>query len=86
VVYQRLSSIAAQSSRTALLKLTLRSLARVDEKGNKVLYPGEYLLLMNNGPLAEVAFNLTGEQAVIDEWPQPEGNRTGKGVSGFKGY
>ena len=86
VAYQRLSSIAPLSSSTALLNLTLGSLARVDEKGNKVLYPGEYRLLIDNGPSTEVVFNLTGEQAVVDEWPQPEGNRTGKGVSGFEGY
>ncbi|KAF2636649.1 glycoside hydrolase [Massarina eburnea CBS 473.64] len=86
VSYQRLFSIEGGASKTATLNLTLGSLARVDEKGNTVLYPGEYRLEVDNGPLASVDFTLTGEQKVLDEWPQPPANRTGKGVSGFEGY
>jgi len=65
----------------------LASLARVDEMGNKVLYPGDYSLLIDNGPLASVNFTLTGEQRTLEEWPQPPANRTRKGsgyyVAGF---
>ncbi|KAF2179690.1 glycoside hydrolase family 3 protein [Zopfia rhizophila CBS 207.26] len=86
VAYQRLFSIAGGSSSIATLNLTLGSLARVDEKGNKVLYPGEYSLLIDNQPLTSVNFTLTGEEAVIEEWPQPPKNRTRKGVSGFEKY
>ncbi|KAF1949057.1 glycoside hydrolase [Byssothecium circinans] len=86
VSYQRLSGISGGSSGTATLNLTLGSLARVDERGNTVLYPGDYGLLIDNAPLTSVNFTLTGEQKVLDEWPQPPANRTGKGVSGFEGY
>jgi beta-D-xylosidase 4 len=89
VGYQRLFSVAGGSSSTAMLNLTLASLARVDEMGNKVLYPGEYSLLIDNAPLAMYNFTLTGDQsgAMLDEWPQPPANRTKKNdgyyVAGF---
>lgn len=86
VAYQRLFSIAGGQSSTANLNLTLGSLARVDEKGNKVLYPGDYSLLIDNQPLTSVNFTLTGSEAILDEWPQPPANRTGKGASGFENY
>lgn len=86
VAYQRLFYISGGSSATANLNLTLGSLARVDERGNKVLYPGEYSLLIDSQPLASVNFTLTGEEVVLDEWPQPPANRTRKGVSGFERY
>jgi beta-D-xylosidase 4 len=84
VGYQRLHNIAGGASSTATLNLTLASLARVDEMGNKVLYPGDYSLMIDNGPLAMYNFTLTGDQsgAMLDEWPQPPANRT-KSSSGY---
>ncbi|KAF2705212.1 glycoside hydrolase family 3 protein [Pleomassaria siparia CBS 279.74] len=86
VAYQRLFAIAGGATDTAALKLTLGSLARVDETGNKVIYPGDYSLLIDNQPLTSINFTLTGEEVTVDEWPQPDGNRTKKGVTGFEGY
>jgi beta-D-xylosidase 4 len=86
VSYQRLFNIAGGDSDTATLNLTLASLARVDEMGNKVLYPGDYSLLIDNTPLTSVNFTLTGDEAMLDEWPQPPASRTRKGVSGFEEY
>ncbi|KAH6629037.1 glycoside hydrolase superfamily [Boeremia exigua] len=86
VSYQRLFNITGGASETAKLNLTLASLARVDELGNKILYPGDYSFLIDNGPLALANFTLTGEQRIVDVWPQPPANRTGKGVSGFENY
>jgi len=82
VAYQRLFGITGDSSDTATLKLTLASLARVDEMGNKVLYPGDYSLLIDNGPMAMVNFTLTGDQSTLETWPQPPANRT-KTKSGY---
>lgn len=75
VSYQRLHNLTAGESQTAHLNLTLGSLARVDEMGNKVLYPGEYALLVDTQPLAMVNFTLGGEEKVLDEWPQPPADR-----------
>lgn len=86
VSYKRLFNIAGGSSSTAKLNLTLASLARVDESGNKVLYPGEYSLLIDNQPLTSINFTLTGDEALLTKWPQPPANRTGQGVEFFKDY
>lgn len=82
VAYQRLFNVSGGASGAATLNLTLASLARVDEMGNKVLYPGEYSLLVDNHPLASFKFTLTGDQAgvVLDKWPQPPANRTKRGT------
>ncbi|PCH44282.1 glycoside hydrolase family 3 protein [Wolfiporia cocos MD-104 SS10] len=71
VAYDRLHAIAPGSSQTATLNLTLGSLARVDDYGNTVLYPGEYELQLDYDAQATASFTLTGEQAVLDYWPQP---------------
>ncbi|RYO33538.1 putative exo-1,4-beta-xylosidase [Alternaria arborescens] len=86
VSYKRLHNIAGGASDTAILNLTLASLARVDEMGNKVLYPGDYTLLIDNHPLTSINFTLTGEQAMLDMWPQPPANRTAEGVKGVGDY
>lgn len=52
--------------------LTLGSLARVDESGNTVLYPGSYYLMLDVSDLSEVHFKLTGDAVVLDEFPQPK--------------
>lgn len=86
VSYQRLFNIAGGDSSTATLNLTLASLARVDHMGNKVLYPGDYSILIDNGPLAMANFTLTGDQQTLETWPQPPANRTSQGVVGTEGY
>ncbi|KAK0466722.1 glycoside hydrolase superfamily [Desarmillaria tabescens] len=86
VAYQRLFDIAGGAADTARLNLTLGSLARYDEQGNRVLYPGDYAVVIDTAPLAMVNFTLTGEQRVLEEWPQPPGRRGGSGVEGLEGY
>ncbi|THX06302.1 1,4-beta-D-xylosidase [Aureobasidium pullulans] len=72
VSYQRLHSIAGGASATATLDLTLGSLARVDDVGNTVLYPGDYALMIDTMPeKTMVNFTLTGSPVTLDLWPQP---------------
>ncbi|KAK0497845.1 glycoside hydrolase superfamily [Armillaria luteobubalina] len=86
VAYQRLFNIAGGATDTAQLNLTLGSLARYDDQGNRVLYPGGYTVMIDTAPLAMVNFTLTGEQKMLDEWPQPPPRRGGSGVDGLEGY
>lgn len=87
VAYTRLHDIRGGAAATARLALTLASLARVDEAGNKVLYPGDYALWVDLQPLATVRFALTGEAVVLDAWPQPPtAGRTRAGVAGYEDY
>jgi beta-D-xylosidase 4 len=90
VAYKRLHNIIAGSSQTATLNLTMSSLSRVDESGNRILYPGEYALMIDTQPLTMVNFTITGQQAMLDEWPQPPAGRRqnmtdGYFVNGFDG-
>lgn len=90
VAYQRLHDILAGSSKTASLNLTLSSLSRVDESGNRILYPGDYAVMIDTQPLTMVNFSITGQPHMLDEWPQPPvGRRQSKPndyfVAGFDG-
>jgi xylan 1,4-beta-xylosidase len=49
----------------------LGNLARVDDKGNTVLYPGTYSVLIDQPTITNATFVLTGTEAVLDKWPQP---------------
>jgi len=69
--YKRLFKLQPGQTQTAKLDWKLESLARVDQNGNTVLYPGTYTLLLDQPTLANVTFTLTGEETVLDKWPQP---------------
>ena len=71
VAYTRLHNITAGSSQMASLNLTLGSLARVDDAGDVVLYPGDYSLVIDTDAKATWNFTLTGEATMLDSWPAP---------------
>lgn len=78
--YTKAHNITGGSSEEVTLDLTLGSLSRVDEDGNRVLYPGTYSLMLDLEPgLATVEFTLTGQQKVLDEWPAAPTGRKGTG-------
>jgi beta-D-xylosidase 4 len=80
VAYTRAHNIAPGDTQTVRLPVTLGGLARVDERGNTVLYPGAYSLVMldeeQKEVLAKTEFKLVGSEAVLDRWPQPSASRT----------
>ncbi|CAK1355455.1 unnamed protein product [Cercospora beticola] len=86
VAYERLHNITGGSTATAALNLTLGSLARVDDQGNTVLYPGDYALLVDIQPLTTVNFTLTGEATTLDHWPQLPAERVQTGDYFVGGY
>ncbi|KAK3326815.1 glycoside hydrolase superfamily [Apodospora peruviana] len=69
VGYTRLRGIKAGEMREVELAWTLGDIARHDESGNTVLYPGRYRVLVDEPTLAEVEFELVGEAVVLDRWP-----------------
>ncbi|KAH9943802.1 beta-xylosidase [Amylocystis lapponica] len=71
VAYSRLYAVAPLTSQTTTLNLTLGSLARVDDYGNTILYPGSYSVVLDVDSKDVYNFTLTGQPAVLDEWPQP---------------
>ncbi|KAF7445617.1 Beta-xylosidase [Pyrenophora tritici-repentis] len=75
VSYARLRDISGSQTKTASLALTLGTLSRVDQSGNLVAYPGEYTLLLDEPTQAELKLTITGEETVLDHWPQPPASK-----------
>ncbi|KAK2053510.1 glycosyl hydrolase family 3 N terminal domain-containing protein [Colletotrichum caudatum] len=71
--YGRLRGVAPGETATAELAWTLGDIARHDEDGNTVLYPGEYTITIDEPALTTATFTLEGEEAVLDKWPAPPG-------------
>ncbi|KAI1076215.1 glycoside hydrolase family 3 protein [Whalleya microplaca] len=69
--YSRVKGIEPEESKEDVLNLKLGDLARVDEHGNTVLYPGTYDLLLDVPTQDTVSFELTGEAKTLIEFPQP---------------
>lgn len=73
VAYARAHNVTGGGSGSSVplsLDLTLGSLSRVDEEGNRVLYPGSYSLVLDLEPgLAVVNFTLAGDEVILDHWP-----------------
>ncbi|OTB05082.1 glycoside hydrolase family 3 protein [Hypoxylon sp. CI-4A] len=69
--YTRVKEVKAGKAKQATLRLTLSNLARVDEQGNTILYPGIYNVLLDVPTRATASFELTGEPKVLIKFPQP---------------
>jgi beta-D-xylosidase 4 len=68
--YARIRDIKPGEEKSAELKWTLGDVARHDEKGNTVLYPGKYTILLDEPTKATYEFEIMGEETVLDVWPQ----------------
>ncbi|PGH04985.1 hypothetical protein AJ79_06942 [Helicocarpus griseus UAMH5409] len=69
--YARLRGIEPGTDAEAELAWKLGDLARRDEDGNTVLYPGTYTVMLDEPVKATMEFELTGEPAILDKWPAP---------------
>lgn len=67
--YGRLRDVAPGKTAKTALPWTLGSLARHDEKGNTVLYPGTYTLMLDEPTLAKAKVTLEGKAEALDLWP-----------------
>ncbi|THV04770.1 beta-xylosidase [Dendrothele bispora CBS 962.96] len=71
VGYTRVKDLAPGQSTVASLNVTLGSIARFDEDGNTVLYPGTYTIWLDTTGEIARSFEITGDEARILTWPQP---------------
>jgi beta-D-xylosidase 4 len=71
VGFDRLATILPGYSSILTIPVTLGAVARVDESGDRVLYPGQYELALNNDQSVVVQFELTGEPVTLEKWPSP---------------
>lgn len=76
VGYQRAKQIKPGQSQTVEVEVTVGAVARTATNGDQVLYAGEYELHVDVGKEDTISFELTGEDKVLDIFPQPGGNRT----------
>ncbi|KAL4966150.1 beta-xylosidase XylA [Aspergillus stella-maris] len=68
--FDRLGGLQPGDEQTFTVPVTVESVARTDEKGNRVVYPGKYELALNNERSVVLGFELTGQEAVILSWPE----------------
>ncbi|EAA28973.2 glycoside hydrolase family 3 protein [Neurospora crassa] len=73
VSYTRLRDVSPGHKTTAHLEWTLGDIARYDEQGNTVLYPGTYTVTVDEPAQASASFVVEGEAVVLDRWPAPSG-------------
>lgn len=72
VGYKKVKAIAPGESRSVEVEITQAALARGDEEGNLVLYPGKYELELDTeeNVLAKTQLVLQGDQASVVPWVQ----------------
>jgi len=69
--YSRVRNVAPGDVANISLEWALGNVARHDEHGNTVIYPGDYELLLDEPTQATLKFTLSGKETVLDKWPTP---------------
>ncbi|KAL4866251.1 hypothetical protein BDV12DRAFT_173131 [Aspergillus spectabilis] len=68
--FDRRGHLASGASQTFTVPVSIDSVARTNERGDRVLYPGQYELALNNERSVVLSFSLEGEEAVLLSWPE----------------
>jgi beta-D-xylosidase 4 len=72
VGYDRLASIEPGKSADLIIAVPIGAIARVDENGNRIVYPGDYQLALNVDRSVVWDIKLTGDAVTIENWPSDE--------------
>ncbi|KAH7017780.1 hypothetical protein EDB80DRAFT_874474 [Ilyonectria destructans] len=74
ILQQPFTTLEIQPGDTAFAEpeITLERLVRVDENGNRVLYPRDYKFLVDLDAKSSLSYTLKGAPVLIEEFPQPE--------------
>jgi beta-D-xylosidase 4 len=72
VSYARLHEVPVRGSQALDLPLTLGSLARANEEGDFVIYPGKYKLALDVDESISFTFELKGKPEVVEALPRPK--------------
>ncbi|KAL4883164.1 glycoside hydrolase superfamily [Aspergillus karnatakaensis] len=70
VGFDRLGHLEPAGTETFEVPVSINSIARTNERGDRILYPGQYELALNNERSVVVSFTLEGEEAVLLSWPE----------------
>lgn len=73
VSYAFVESLAPGASQTVGFDLTMHSMAKVDEMGDRYLVPGSYSLFVGyaDHPESTIHVTLTGEKTLVQAFPRP---------------
>jgi beta-D-xylosidase 4 len=72
-----LADVKPGEERLVSMPFIVGNFARVNERGDTVLYEGTYCLVLDVPEQDKACFELTGGDVVLDLWPQPGiGNAT----------
>lgn len=74
VAYERVKALAPGKTATASFTLTTANLVRADLQGNSILHPGKYTISLDGDGKTKLDFELVGEAAVAEQWPQQKAN------------
>lgn len=75
--YHRAGNMAPGEERSIVLHYKLGNFARVNERGDTVLYAGKYCYTIDVPQQDQDCFELKGNDTTLDVWPQPNpGNAT----------
>lgn len=69
VGFDRLATLEPGSSKTMTFPIKIDDVARTDDVGNRVIYPGKYEVALNNERSVVMDFALTGDAVTIAKWP-----------------
>ena len=70
VAFARVHDVAPGGTATATLNITVGSVARGDEKGDLVLFPGTYSVVLDINDQDAWNFTITGDAKALDSWPK----------------
>lgn len=71
VGYARVRAVGPGETRSADVVVTVERLVRVDEAGDRVLYPGRYEFFVDIDGEVGYEFELEGDEVVVEKFPQP---------------
>ena len=69
VAFTRVHDIAPGESAGATMDINIGTVARADEDGDLVLFPGEYSIVLDTDDKDAWEFSIEGEPHVLDSWP-----------------
>ncbi|MBE3041650.1 fibronectin type III-like domain-contianing protein [Candidatus Bathyarchaeota archaeon] len=69
VAFTRVHDVAPGESVGAAMDINLGTVARSDEAGDLVLFPGEYSIVLDVDDRDAWEFSVEGEPEVLDSWP-----------------
>ncbi|SPO00072.1 related to xylan 1,4-beta-xylosidase [Cephalotrichum gorgonifer] len=69
VAFTRVHDVAPGESAKATMDINIGTVARSDEAGDLVLFPGKYKIVLDIDDRDVWEFSIEGEQEVLDSWP-----------------